>query len=565
MTIFSFILLGFSFFFSWLNVWSLGYLGVFFLNVISLIISVMLVWWELYTIWFYSFCYGSTSFLWAELGNNILIYIGFKIDFFSVVTAFVMISGSLFVFLFVFIDMWNDKDGIFFFIELGFFLIFMLITVLSDNLIFFYLGWEGIGLTSLFLINFWSERVRSLKASFKVFIINKFGDFFILILICFLLGYLGTGNFDEINFLAYHLVNYNFLFGSWKCSFIEFIGIILVLGSSIKSAQYGFHIWLLEAMEAPLGASALMHSSTLVIAGLVLSFKLVNILELSSCAQLMMFTMGIFSAFCGSLIACFQYELKVVMAYSTISNMGYLFVLCSLGAYFEMLIVMVLHAYIKIFLFLVVGGIILHCNGCQDIRWMGGLFIYTPVLFLAYFVGAVCLSGLPYWSGYYCKYYICEAVFNNSSILIGGEIILMYSYFLTIIYVFRLGYLVFFNSKNGHKSIYKVKYNSLLFTFDLIILGFIILFFGTFWVNLMDVNYYSLSSYNYFKILITFKYLYYQLSYYSVWLWSLIYSLIYILFFFFNFFNISQFWNFFYFWYIYIWVFFLFNYFFFLL
>jgi NADH:ubiquinone oxidoreductase subunit 5 (subunit L)/multisubunit Na+/H+ antiporter MnhA subunit len=149
-------------------------------------------------------------------------------------------------------------------------------------------------------------------------------------------------------------------------------------------------------MEAPLGASALMHSSTLVIAGLVLIYRLINILEFSSYAQILMYLMGVFSAFCGSIIACFQFELKVVMAYSTISNMGYMFVLCALGAYFEMLIVIIIHAYIKIFLFLVMGGIILHCNGCQDVRWMGGLFMYIPVLLVSYFVGGICLIGLPY-------------------------------------------------------------------------------------------------------------------------------------------------------------------------
>jgi NADH:ubiquinone oxidoreductase subunit 5 (subunit L)/multisubunit Na+/H+ antiporter MnhA subunit len=121
-------------------------------------------------------------------------------------------------------------------------------------------------------------------------------------------------------------------------------------------------------MEAPLGASALMHSSTLVVSGLVLIYRLSIFIELSSLSQILMFLMGSFSATMGSLVACFQYELKVIMAYSTISNMGYMFLLFSLGAYFETILVMILHAYIKIFMFLVIGGIILHCNGCQDIR-----------------------------------------------------------------------------------------------------------------------------------------------------------------------------------------------------
>ena len=488
-----------------------------------------------------------TNFLWAELGNNIHIYVGFRLDFFGVILAFVMISGAFFVILFVYVDLWSDKDGVFFLIELGFFLIFMLITVLSDNIIFFYFGWEGIGFMSLFLINFWCERVRGLKASFKVFVLNKIGDFFVMLLICLLLGQLGISNFTDINYTMLNYLNFNYYLGSFKISFIELLGIILVLGGSVKSAQYGFHIWLLEAMEAPLGASALMHSSTLVIAGLVLIYRLVNVLEFSSYAQILMYLMGVFSAFSGSVIACFQYELKVVMAYSTISNMGYMFTLCALGAYYEMLIVIIIHAYIKIFLFLVMGGIILHCNGCQDIRWMGGLFLYIPVLWVSYFIGGVCLIGLPYWSGYYCKYYICSAVLNSSLLLKGCDFILLFSYFFTAIYVFRLGYLVFFGSKNGHKSIYKVKNNSLIYTIDLIILGIIIMFFGIFWVNLIDSNYISLFNSYFFKSLFFFKYLYYSLSYYSLYLWILIYSFLMILFFFWLFFNISFYWNFFFF------------------
>jgi NADH:ubiquinone oxidoreductase subunit 5 (subunit L)/multisubunit Na+/H+ antiporter MnhA subunit len=121
-------------------------------------------------------------------------------------------------------------------------------------------------------------------------------------------------------------------------------------------------------MEAPLGASALMHSSTLVVAGLVLLYRLSIFIELSGFSQVVMFILGIFSAVCGSILACYQFELKAIMAYSTISNMGYMFLLFSLGAYYELIIVIILHAYIKIFMFLLMGGIILHCNGCQDIR-----------------------------------------------------------------------------------------------------------------------------------------------------------------------------------------------------
>jgi len=399
----------------------------------------------------------------------------------------------------------------------------------AGNIIVFYLGWEGIALTSLFLVNFWSERVRSIKAAFKVFFINKVGDFFFLILITLLIGSIGDANFDVINSNMYLYLNYYFRLGSFEVPFVELLGIILVFASCVKSAQIGFHIWLLEAMEAPLGASALMHSSTLVVAGLVLVFKLNTILELSAYCQILMYSLGVMSATLGSFIACFQYELKVIMAYSTISNMGYLFTLCAVGCYDALIFVMVVHAYIKIFLFLVVGGIILHCNGTQDIRWMGGLLLYIPSLFVAYVAGGICLVGLPYWSGYYCKFYILKSVFTNSILLNGGNYILLLSYVLTFFYVFRLGYLVFLNSKNGHRKIYRVKPTSLLYIYDLVCLGFIILFTASVWINLVDTNYNFWGSGLIINSLNKISIFYFELTYTSLYLWLLTYFIISIL------------------------------------
>ena len=341
-----------------------------------------------------------------------------------------------------------------------------------------------------------------------------------------LVGTVGDVNFDVINSNMFLFLNHYFRLGSFEVSYIELVGVILVFSSCVKSAQIGFHIWLLEAMEAPLGASALMHSSTLVVAGLVLVFKLNTILELSAYCQILMYSLGVLSATLGSFIACFQYELKVIMAYSTISNMGYLFTLCAVGSYDAVIFVMVVHAYIKIFLFLVVGGIILHCNGTQDIRWMGGLLLYTPGLFVAYIAGGLCLVGLPYWSGYYCKFYILKSIFSSSILLKGGNYILLISYVLTFFYVFRLGYLVFLGSKNGHRKIYRVKPMSLLYLYDLIVLGFIILFTASTWINLVDTNYNFFGSGLLISSLNKLNIFLFELTYTSLYLWLLTYFII---------------------------------------
>ena len=311
MLIFSFTLIIFTFCYSWFNVWALGYLGVFYLTCFALFISALIIFWELYWIWLTGTNVEYLNFLWAEIGNNINIFFSFNLNFFNVILAFVMVSGALFVFNFVFIDMWDDKEGTQFMVNLGFFLSFMFLLALSGNLMVFYLGWEGIGFTSLVLISFWGERVRSIKATFKVFFINKIGDFFVLILICLILATFGDTDFNTINSLVNLVMfkkQYLHVDSFWLC---ELLGVVLVLGGCVKSAQFGFHIWLLEAMEAPLGASALMHSSTLVVAGLALIFKLQTLVELSGLSQVLMFWLGLFSALFASFVACFQYELNV--------------------------------------------------------------------------------------------------------------------------------------------------------------------------------------------------------------------------------------------------------------
>jgi NADH:ubiquinone oxidoreductase subunit 5 (subunit L)/multisubunit Na+/H+ antiporter MnhA subunit len=237
-------------------------------------------------------------------------------------------------------------------------------------------------------------------------------------------------------------------------------------------------------MEAPLGASALMHSSTLVIAGLVLIFKLNILLEMSDIAQLIMYLFGILTALYGALFAYLQYELKVIMACSTISNMGYMFILGSLHQYNDMLIVIIVHAYIKIFLFLMVGAIMLNCNGCQDIRYFGLLFSYSSQVFIFFMVGGFCLAGIPYLSGYAYKFASLKSLHDSADIIKGGGYIIVFSFYLTINYVFRVLYLMFSTTKNGHVHIYKLKVNSLFYLTLITILCFVIYYNASFWVNI---------------------------------------------------------------------------------
>lgn len=494
----------------------LSFQGVFYLIFAVLFFNAIALLYEIYLLWFFNYTYTLTLFQWANLGNNLFVYFAFRIDVANLLIVFVMSTGSLFVFWFVFIDMWDDKENFSFLINLGYFLIFMIITVCGNNLFVFYLGWEGIGIMSLILVSFWSERVRSLKATYKIFFITKIGDFFILTLICYLI--LLTNDVD-----FYSLNNNSIFFAYLPTSTQFFLALLVLLSGSVKSAQIGFHVWLLEAMEAPLGASALMHSSTLVIAGIVFISKVLSILTLNIYITSLAYLIGLITASTAAFVACFQFELKVIMAYSTISNMGYLLILLVTASLNEFLYLLVIHAYIKIFLFLNLGAIILHANNCQDLRWINQITLYNPTLYMSLFLGLINLSGLPFTSGYFCK----QSILLSSSFSIFklplNDVILIFSYFSTFIYNFRLFFLLAFNPKLGHVTFFKRKNNSLFIIFNFFILLSILLFFKAFLIIIQDVSFFYYLPQNLIFLSKTFFYMQ-SPQVYAYSLWILVYS-----------------------------------------
>lgn len=408
-----------------------------------------------------------------------------------------MTGGSFIVLSFVYVEMWDDKEGANFAILLVLFLAFMGVLVSSANLFIFYLGWEGIGLTSLFLINFWSERARAVKATLKVYIINKVGDFLILTGLCLLFLNLGTTDFIFLNNFAVLLNNFEISIGTAAINILELTALLFVIGGGVKSAQFGFHIWLLEAMEAPLGASALMHSSTLVVAGVILVYKLSGLIGFTTLALKWLIIWGSWTALFAAAIACFQYELKIILAYSTISSMGFLYCLLGLQAHTVMLNYLIIHAFIKIFLFLVVGAIMLHCSGCQDIRWMGGLLHYVPHLYIYFIIGSCGLAGLPYCSGYYCKsgtWFILSSVNNYAPVT---NIIILFTTLLTYIYLTRVTFIVFFGPKNGHRHIYRLRHQSPLSVVSFFVLASVVAYTGTIWTTFCETNLEAITSYFY--------------------------------------------------------------------
>ncbi len=442
---------------TWIYLWNVGYHGAFLALIISLIIVVYFTFWDLHLYWLTEARTTFSPLTWIEFGNSDLINFSFSNTSLVALVLIIMSFGAAVVLLFVYIEMWDDKEGANFAILLILFLGFMGILVSSANMFIFYLGWEGIGMTSLFLISFWGERARAIKATLKVYTINKIGDFLIVVGLMLVFIHTGLTNFEVLTTFSPLILNYDIICNSIALNWLEFAALFLVIGGGVKSAQFGFHIWLLEAMEAPLGASALMHSSTLVIAGVVLIYKLNPLIELTQLSPALLILWGGWTALFAALIACFQFELKIIMAYSTISSMGFLYCLLGLNAYSEMLNYLTIHAFIKIFFFLVVGAIMLHCSGCQDMRWMGGLFSYIPGLYICYVIGGLNLAGLPYWSGYYCKTAAWFAAATHNTTWSSLQLILVFTTALTYTYLIRTGYLVFFNSKNGHRHIYRTR------------------------------------------------------------------------------------------------------------
>lgn len=514
--------------YAWVLAWSLGYHGIFALVLYILWIVIYNSCWDFYINWALDSIYSGDLYNWVELGNGIIINFGYNANILSMIIIIIMGIGLFIVTIFVYVEMWDDKDGSSFILLLLLFIACMGIMAAGSNMMIFYLGWEGIGLVSLFLINFWSERVRSVKATFKVFCINKIGDCLLFYMICLMVSKCGSCEFDFIESWVLILNNKYLIFGNIYFNLVNFIAVITVIGGGVKSAQFGFHIWLLEAMEAPLGASALMHSSTLVIAGILLVYKMYYLIELSPVALGILIIWGSWTAVFAAFIACWQFELKVVLAYSTISSMGFLYMLLGLGAINEMIIYLIIHAFIKMFLFLVVGLIMTHCNGLQDVRWMGGLLSYMTYGFILYTWGAMALSGMPYLSGYYCKVRMWLYMSNSYSLINGVHICMCLNQIFTYIYLIRVGVLVFGGFKRGHRSIYRIMHPSGLLIISLFILLFIMLYTAVIWIEYTDY-YYSGIKCSILKYINCLNYKYAELNWYGWYSMSLIYIVVLLL------------------------------------
>lgn len=330
----------------------------------------------------------------------------------------------------------------------------MSLLVMSDCVFLLYLGWELIGLTSFLLINFWTTRRGTMKSAFKAFIFNKLSDIFILLPFIYISINSGTtslsvwGSLNSMQLFDYAHINI--------CAFSLF------LGCCIKSAQIIGHLWLPDSMEAPIPASALIHSATLVSAGIYILLRVRYLLEAADLISVMMYV-GSITACYGGVVSAAQSDAKKLLAYSTVSHCGFLFVCVSLGDISVIITYLYLHGFFKALTFFCVGNIVKFARGNQDIRSMGHFFIFLPAESVLLVICAFNLGGMPFTMGFYYKHFLqAVSVFCGNHSLVAGFILIgMLS---SVVYVYKLIYYIFFDIRKGNKAIYKQATNPSLNT-----------------------------------------------------------------------------------------------------
>ena len=379
------------------------------------------------------------------------INIGLIIDPLSILMLIIVLSISTLVHYYSIDYMYSDPRLITFMKYLSGFTAAMVILITANNLSLVFLGWEGVGIFSYLLIGFWYTRTLALKASLKAVIVNKIGDIALLLGMSLCLYYFGTTEFNKLQILSSYLTNEKFQFielsfFSFWVSVISLISFFLLIAAIGKSAQFGLHTWLPDAMEGPTPVSALIHAATMVTAGVYLIVWTSFFFENSDFCWNFTIIVGGLTALFGSAVACVQYDIKKIIAFSTCSQIGYMFLACGLSCYNIAMFHLFTHAFFKALLFLCAGSIIHSVQDQQDIRKMGGLFKSFPITFSGIIVGLISLMGFPFTSGFYSKDSIIEmALAHNSLIGFYGFTCSILAAFLTAFYCYRFVFYIFFS------------------------------------------------------------------------------------------------------------------------
>lgn len=351
---------------------------------------------------------------------------------------------------------------------LSFFTFLMIVLVTSDNYVQLFIGWEGVGLCSYLLINFWLTRIKANKAAMKAMLINRVGDIGLVLAMFMIIKEFGTLEYSTIYSLLGAIDRKNLIV----------ICLLLFFGAVGKSAQLGLHTWLPDAMEGPTPVSALIHAATMVTAGVFLIIRSGPLFEGSSLVLTVVTCLGALTAFFAATTGVVQNDLKKVIAYSTCSQLGYMVMACGVSNYSTSLFHLLNHGFFKALLFLSAGSVIHAVNGEQDMRKMGGLIRLIPFTYTMVLIGSLSLMAFPYLTGFYSKDLILELTYDKYYIVFAywlGS----FSALLTAFYSVRLIYLTFITNTNTHRAIFRgVDESSLNITFPLFLLAFGSIFVG---------------------------------------------------------------------------------------
>ena len=385
--------------------------------------------------------FNETLYTWMVVGG-LKMEVGFLIDSLTAMMMVVVTFVSLMVHIYTIGYMEEDEGYNRFFAYISLFTFSMLMLVMSNNLLQLFFGWEAVGLVSYLLIGFWFNKPTAIFANMKAFLVNRVGDFGFILGIGLIAAYTGTLNYGEIFAKAGDLGALSFPGTSWML--VTVICICLFIGAMGKSAQFPLHVWLPDSMEGPTPISALIHAATMVTAGIFMVSRMSPLFELSDTALNFIMVIGAITALFMGFLGIIQNDIKRVVAYSTLSQLGYMTVALGASAYSVAVFHLMTHAFFKALLFLGAGSVIMGMHHNQDIRWMGGVRKYMPITWITSLLGSLALIGTPLFSGFYSKDSIIEAVhFSHLPGAGFAHFAVLAGVFITAFYSFRMYFLVF--------------------------------------------------------------------------------------------------------------------------
>ncbi len=387
-----------------------------------------------------------TLFTWIKSGTNFEVSFGYMLDPLSAIMILVVTGVGLLIHIYSIGYMSHDKSFARFFTYLNLFMFSMLTLVLADNFLLMFVGWEGVGLCSYLLIGFWFHKKSATDAGKKAFIVNRIGDFGFLLGMFIIFWQVGSLNFVDVVAKAPEV----FVYGG---TLITAACLLLFVGATGKSAQIPLYVWLPDAMEGPTPVSALIHAATMVTAGVYMLVRTNVLFSMAPDALFVVACVGAATAFFAATIGLAQNDIKRVLAYSTVSQLGYMFLACGVAAYTTGIFHLMTHAFFKALLFLGAGSVIHGMSDEQDMRYMGGLKKYMPITFMTMFIATFAISGIPGFSGFFSK---DEILWKSFSSQYGSPIfwvIGVVTAALTAFYMFRLIFLTFYGKERMSKEV----------------------------------------------------------------------------------------------------------------